>query len=292
MSRNIEHFQESGSDKHSRKKKRAVAPRSRAGHAQGKLPGSTNYILNLQRTLGNRTAGELLRCGYLQADPHIAPSNDAYEQEAGRIAGQIMRMPEPRSRHPSETHKNKENTLIQTKSVNTTDKPLVQRKFEPEDEEAEPESTFSRDTGERVELSGTQTAPPGRTPDTEMQTARKCRQRVHIQLYDQTGTGCNAKTRMQFLAYRCVKGVTACNKRRLLNDISAAGLKACRQFCTRKNCAVLSFVPPKQCGLYRCDPKSVQCLEPKCPTFNECFYRNKSAHHECQCVEPRNLPIS
>lgn len=52
-------------------------------------------ILHLQRTIGNQAVGSLLKAGTLQAKLKIGQPNDHYEQEADRVAEQVMRMPDP-----------------------------------------------------------------------------------------------------------------------------------------------------------------------------------------------------
>ncbi|MES0491975.1 MAG: DUF4157 domain-containing protein [Leptospirales bacterium] len=55
------------------------------------------YIMYLQRTIGNQAVGRLLRSGYLQKKLNIGPANDKYEQEADHIADQVVSMNEPSS---------------------------------------------------------------------------------------------------------------------------------------------------------------------------------------------------
>jgi hypothetical protein len=52
-------------------------------------------ILHLQKTLGNQAVQRLFRLGLIQAKLTINKPNDIYEQEADRVANQVMRMPEP-----------------------------------------------------------------------------------------------------------------------------------------------------------------------------------------------------
>ncbi len=49
----------------------------------------------LQRTIGNRAVHRLFKSGVLQAKLRIGEPNDMYEQEADRVAQQVMRMPKP-----------------------------------------------------------------------------------------------------------------------------------------------------------------------------------------------------
>lgn len=52
-------------------------------------------ILFLQRTIGNRAVERLIRSGVLQAKLRISQPGDKYEQEADRVAEQVMKIPEP-----------------------------------------------------------------------------------------------------------------------------------------------------------------------------------------------------
>lgn len=51
-------------------------------------------ILFLQRTIGNQAVERLIRSGALRAKLKIGQPGDEYEQEADRVADQVMRMPE------------------------------------------------------------------------------------------------------------------------------------------------------------------------------------------------------
>lgn len=51
-------------------------------------------ILFLQNTVGNQAVQRLFKSGHLQAELKIGPSNDIYEQEADRVADQVMSMPD------------------------------------------------------------------------------------------------------------------------------------------------------------------------------------------------------
>jgi hypothetical protein len=52
-------------------------------------------ILFLQRTIGNKAVERLLKSRALQAKLKVSQPGDKYEQEADRVAQQVMRMPEP-----------------------------------------------------------------------------------------------------------------------------------------------------------------------------------------------------
>ena len=52
-------------------------------------------ILFLQRAIGNQAVQRLIKSGTLQAKLQIGQPGDKYEQEADRVADEVMRMPEP-----------------------------------------------------------------------------------------------------------------------------------------------------------------------------------------------------
>jgi hypothetical protein len=54
---------------------------------------SAGKILFLQNTIGNQAVQRLFKSGIIQAKLKIGQPNDFYEQEADRVAEQVMRMP-------------------------------------------------------------------------------------------------------------------------------------------------------------------------------------------------------
>lgn len=54
-----------------------------------------NRIIFLQRTIGNQAVQRLFEPGVIQAKLKIGRPGDQYEQEADRVAEQVMRMPDP-----------------------------------------------------------------------------------------------------------------------------------------------------------------------------------------------------
>ncbi len=56
---------------------------------------SSNRILKHKKVAGNQAVQRLIKSGTLQAKLRISQPNDIYEQEADRVAEQVMRMPEP-----------------------------------------------------------------------------------------------------------------------------------------------------------------------------------------------------
>lgn len=71
-----------------------------------------------------------------QAKLTIGQPNDKYEQEADRVADQVMRMPDPTLQRQSENEEEEE--TLQTKPLADQITPLVQRQEEPPREEEEP----------------------------------------------------------------------------------------------------------------------------------------------------------
>ena len=75
-----------------------------------------DHVSFLQRTIGNQAVQRLLKSGALQAKLAVSQAGDIYEQEADRVAEQVMRMPEPMVQsQPEENGKNEE--ILQTKEV-------------------------------------------------------------------------------------------------------------------------------------------------------------------------------
>jgi hypothetical protein len=59
------------------------------------ISSPVEQILFLQRTIGNQAVGRLIKSGALQTKLKIGLPGDKYEQEADRVAEQVMRMKEP-----------------------------------------------------------------------------------------------------------------------------------------------------------------------------------------------------
>jgi hypothetical protein len=76
-------------------KREISAPQIKKSDHYQELSSHADSILFLQRTVGNRAVERLIRSGTLQAKLRIGQPGDKYEQEADRIAEQVMRMPEP-----------------------------------------------------------------------------------------------------------------------------------------------------------------------------------------------------
>jgi hypothetical protein len=92
-------------------------------------------ILFLQRTIGNQAVQRLIKSGALQAKLRIGQPGDKYEQEADRVADEVMRMPEPGVQRQVEPEEEEEEEILQTKPLVDQITPVVQRQVEEEEEE-------------------------------------------------------------------------------------------------------------------------------------------------------------
>ena len=76
----------------------------------------------------------------IQSKLTIGQPGDKYEQEADRVADQVMRMPDSQVQRQAEPNEEEEDTL-QTKPIAGQITPLVQRQVEAKEEEEEPVQT-------------------------------------------------------------------------------------------------------------------------------------------------------
>lgn len=79
-------------------------------------------ILFLHRTIGNQAVQKLMKSGKLQAKLRIGAPGDIYEQEADRVAEQVMRMPEPEALKNTTVSGQAHGTLIQRRCPKCTDR--------------------------------------------------------------------------------------------------------------------------------------------------------------------------
>jgi hypothetical protein len=102
-----------------------------------------SVLLALQQTHGNRYVQRVV--AGIQAKLAVGQPNDRYEQEADRVAEQVMKMQEPQVwRQLEEEEKKKdEKELIQIKPISEQITPLVQRQVEEEEEKEKPIMTKS-----------------------------------------------------------------------------------------------------------------------------------------------------
>jgi len=112
-------------------RKKKIRTENKPHHESGPRTAHDQIML-LQRTIGNKAAGRLLRPGLIQPKLTVSHPNDIHEQEADRVADEVMRMPDAvMQRQPLEEEEQK----VQTKPIATQITPLVQRVAPLEEEE-------------------------------------------------------------------------------------------------------------------------------------------------------------
>jgi hypothetical protein len=126
-------------------KKENSVSRTRKPDFSQSINSPIDNILFLQRTIGNQAVQRLIKDvrgplsivrGQIQAKLKIGQPNDIYEQEADRVAEQVMSMSEPPLQRQAEEDEDEEE--IQTKLIPEQIPPLVQRQLiEEEDEQKE-----------------------------------------------------------------------------------------------------------------------------------------------------------
>lgn len=69
-----------------------ASDRSRQPYGSTSPTSPHEHVIHLQNTIGNQAVQRLFKAGMIQAKLKIGPPNDIYEQEADRVADQVMRM--------------------------------------------------------------------------------------------------------------------------------------------------------------------------------------------------------
>lgn len=113
--------------------------------ADSRIQPVANPLAGNQQNIGNQASLRLAQSFLLSAYPAkvqakltIGQPDDKYEQEADRVAEQVMSMPEPRIRRQVEPEEEEEEP-VQTKLLADQITPLIQRQTVPEEEEEEEE---------------------------------------------------------------------------------------------------------------------------------------------------------
>ena len=114
------------------KRENKASQTQKTGPSQS-ISSSVEQILFLQRSIGNQTVGRLIKSGALQAKLRIGQPRDKHEQEADRVADEVMRMPEQEMQRQVEEEEEEE--ILQTKPLVDQITPVVQRQVEEEEEE-------------------------------------------------------------------------------------------------------------------------------------------------------------
>lgn len=65
---------------------------TKASNLSQSMNSPVDHILHIQRTIGNQAVQRLFKSGVIQAKLRIAETGNIYEQEANRVAEQVMRM--------------------------------------------------------------------------------------------------------------------------------------------------------------------------------------------------------
>jgi Regulator of G protein signaling domain len=91
-------------------------------------------ILALQRKYGNQAVQRLLVSHRIQPKLNVGPAGDHYEQEADRVADQVLAMPAPAVSQPTLQRAAEEEAEVQTKPLAGSITPLVQRAAEEAEE--------------------------------------------------------------------------------------------------------------------------------------------------------------
>jgi hypothetical protein len=110
-----------------------VSP-ARPDYANSRHASTWNPFCTQPPTWGNQSLQRLLRTRLIQAKLTVNESSEKYEQEADRVAGQVLRMPAPQNQSaptwPKSSCTQGENKKITTKSIADQITPLVHRKNE------------------------------------------------------------------------------------------------------------------------------------------------------------------
>jgi hypothetical protein len=120
----------------------------------GALFASPVQVLNLQRLAGNRATAQLI-----QTKLTVGAAGDRYEQEADRVAAQVMAMPastgpapETAATQSPAVQRQADEEEIQAKPLASTITPLIQREPAPEEEEVQTKPIAQRAPEEEEEL--------------------------------------------------------------------------------------------------------------------------------------------
>ena len=114
-------------------KSRAVLPQVQKPAASTDANTLADYILSLQQTAGNAVVQKMFKSGTLQAKLRLVHRGDKYEQEADKVAEQIVQMGEP-AIHPASARKE----AVQPNPMTARMTPLIQKQaVEKEEEEVQ-----------------------------------------------------------------------------------------------------------------------------------------------------------
>lgn len=107
------------------------APKTQKTELSHSRDSPVEQVLFLQRTIGNRAVERLIKSGNLRAKLRISRPGDVYEQEADRVAEQVLLMPEPRISKETKVSNHTQNNPIQRRC------PRCIKEHQPKKEEEE-----------------------------------------------------------------------------------------------------------------------------------------------------------
>ena len=114
------------------------------GQGRGPTGHEVSHVVQLPSTLGNRAvspvpAGSRGGIGAIQAKLTVGPAGDRYEQEADRVAEQVLAMPAPREPQAVQRHaEQRDEEEVQAKPLAAGITPLVQRAAQEEEAQTRP----------------------------------------------------------------------------------------------------------------------------------------------------------
>jgi hypothetical protein len=114
------------------------------------ITAEPSVVLTMQRIAGNRAVSRLI-----QAKLNVGPAGDRYEQEADRVAQQVLSMPAPGQSQATLQRAPEEDEEVQMKPLAASITPLVQRASEKEEEDLQMKPDVQRaSSGTGFEVSG------------------------------------------------------------------------------------------------------------------------------------------
>jgi hypothetical protein len=126
------------------KKENLVSNTRKSDHSHS-IRSPVDQVLYLQRTIGNQAVQRLIKSGTLQAKLRIGQPGDK-EQEADRVAEQVMRMPEPQAASGGAPHIQRacpgcEEEELKRQPIEEVEEELQRQQIEEEEEELQTKTT-------------------------------------------------------------------------------------------------------------------------------------------------------
>ena len=289
--------------------------RSFSGHSP-----EVRSVLHLQHMIGNQAVSQLPRPSveeheeglsirtaphgfahdfssvpiYAKASESVHPKlrvgsqGDQYEQEADRVADQVMGMPEPRIQRActcgggcstcrkEELPKAAQDPTIPLLHPATLTGPHIQR--QPDGDDGAHTLT---DGGADYRVLG----------KIIRHQAKGCLPGVHVAVIGKRGSECDAQAQIAEKAWQCIADESECSEKTLRVMIGLFGPLLCNEFCKEQGCSLGgTFLPPGSCDHFSCNAFPEYC--PKgCPIAHDCTsnWEPSKARWNCECGEFRNV---